>query len=122
MKYCVKCGNQLLDYAEICPKCGCWQNENNIIVSQENFNSNKSESKFRDSIVVAIIIPIVLSLAIIFLLFITNFTFNLKFLTSIIAICLVGVPLGLVFNNSRKTYYITLFIILFIIEIIFICV
>ena len=23
MKYCEKCGNQLLDEAVICPKCGC---------------------------------------------------------------------------------------------------
>ncbi|WP_368248904.1 zinc-ribbon domain-containing protein, partial [Intestinimonas butyriciproducens] len=23
MKYCSKCGNELLDEAVICPKCGC---------------------------------------------------------------------------------------------------
>ena len=23
MKYCAKCGNELLDEAVVCPKCGC---------------------------------------------------------------------------------------------------
>ncbi len=27
MKYCVKCGSQLMDEAVICPKCGCAANE-----------------------------------------------------------------------------------------------
>ena len=34
MKFCSKCGNELLDEAVMCPKCGCPVNEHTIIESK----------------------------------------------------------------------------------------
>ena len=31
MKYCAHCGAELLDEAVVCPKCGCWTNDNNKV-------------------------------------------------------------------------------------------
>ena len=36
MKYCVKCGNELVDDAVICPKCGCATELYNASESKEN--------------------------------------------------------------------------------------
>ena len=40
MKYCIKCGNELMDEAVICPKCGCLTDENKIINNNSQSNSN----------------------------------------------------------------------------------
>ena len=35
MKYCSKCGNELLDEAVLCPKCGCMVNEIDKMIIDE---------------------------------------------------------------------------------------
>lgn len=36
MKYCTKCGAEILDEAVICPHCGCMTNESLQVVSKSN--------------------------------------------------------------------------------------
>jgi len=38
MKYCTHCGNELLDEAVICPKCGCPTNNNQGNLKDPNSN------------------------------------------------------------------------------------
>lgn len=42
MKYCSHCGNELLDQAVICPKCGCQVNNYNFYTNnqQQNYQAN----------------------------------------------------------------------------------
>ncbi len=44
MKYCTKCGNELMDEAVICPKCGCMVEGANItgVPNQQNENDGNS--------------------------------------------------------------------------------
>lgn len=39
MKYCVKCGNELMDEAVLCPKCGCLTGYNGNKVSYSSKNN-----------------------------------------------------------------------------------
>lgn len=59
MKYCEKCGNELLDEAVICPKCGCNVSKNEII--------NKNNAKAKEILftghllnILSFIIPVVM--------------------------------------------------------------
>ena len=46
MKFCVKCGNELMDEAFLCPKCGCMVNANSNHQKKEKKNvSTDEESK-----------------------------------------------------------------------------
>lgn len=53
MKYCAHCGNELLDEAVICPKCGCPTN------SQRVNGDDNSESLGTAAIVGGLFIPLV---------------------------------------------------------------
>ena len=58
MKYCSKCGNQVMDEAVICPKCGC-PVENTGSVAQQNNNNNNVEDKANGGLIaLSILIPI----------------------------------------------------------------
>ena len=41
MKYCSKCGNQLLDEAVMCTKCGCQTNWNKTLTPKQKEHSKK---------------------------------------------------------------------------------
>lgn len=43
MKYCTKCGNQLLDEAVICPGCGCPAGSQPMLQTNENLLKTLSE-------------------------------------------------------------------------------
>ena len=43
MKFCVKCGNELMDEAFLCPKCGCMVNANSNHQKKEKKNVNTDE-------------------------------------------------------------------------------
>lgn len=45
MKYCTKCGNELMDEAVICPKCGCLCAENRPITTAINDTGLKTATK-----------------------------------------------------------------------------
>ena len=49
MKYCSKCGNELLDEAVICPKCGC------PVESGTNQNNGSKLNKIKTALVLNII-------------------------------------------------------------------
>ena len=38
MKYCAHCGEELLDEAVLCPKCGCWVNKEKTAESVDTVN------------------------------------------------------------------------------------
>lgn len=40
MKFCTKCGNELMDEAVICPKCGCIYNNQNLVNNSETDTAN----------------------------------------------------------------------------------
>ena len=56
MKYCSKCGNELMDEAVICPKCGCATEYPNPIEDE----SHKTSSGIRTAAKVLMIIGTVL--------------------------------------------------------------
>lgn len=41
MKYCEKCGNQLLDEAVMCPKCGCAVSGRQLTSAQNEYGKNR---------------------------------------------------------------------------------
>ena len=40
MKYCAHCGEELLDEAVLCPKCGCWVNEEKSTTINQKLKTN----------------------------------------------------------------------------------
>ncbi|MCH5151434.1 MAG: DUF4190 domain-containing protein [Clostridiales bacterium] len=40
MKYCGHCGSELLDEAVVCPKCGCWTNDNPATTVTQKLKTN----------------------------------------------------------------------------------
>ena len=63
VKYCSKCGNELLDEAVICPKCGCptENNQSKTIIDEHN-NATARKNLFTGLLlnVFSIIIPLIL--------------------------------------------------------------
>ena len=63
MKYCTHCGAELLDEAVICPKCGCWTNDNGNVLGVSKPELNKlSLVGFILSIVSAVVMIFSLSI------------------------------------------------------------
>ena len=59
MKYCSKCGKQIMDEAVICPGCGCAvEGATNPVVAANNAQG-ESSSLATSAIVFAILMPIV---------------------------------------------------------------
>ena len=54
--FCTKCGNEIMDEAIICPKCGCATNSN------LNFNKNKTSELSNVAMVFMIISTVLLGL------------------------------------------------------------
>ncbi len=54
MKYCNKCGNQLLDEAVICPKCGC--SVGSQLSNNAESNRNVAKGTFLILLAIAIIV------------------------------------------------------------------
>ena len=36
MKYCTKCGKEIMDEAVVCPGCGCSQQTGNVVTTQDS--------------------------------------------------------------------------------------
>ena len=63
MKYCTKCGNELLDEAVICPKCGCSvENGQSKKIVEESNRSIAKKDLFTGFLLnmIAVIIPLIL--------------------------------------------------------------
>lgn len=52
MKYCQKCGNELLDEAILCPKCGC------SVVANTNNSQKEQKAKTQNQGAIMIIVGI----------------------------------------------------------------
>ena len=60
MKYCQKCGNELLDEAVICPKCGCAAGKSEMDQQQDNHAKNQIKGAIMILAGIAIIVLFVL--------------------------------------------------------------
>ena len=63
MKFCSKCGNELLDEAVMCPKCGCPVNEKNSLKKQNNDSLRKVVGVILILISLTIIIGLIYTVA-----------------------------------------------------------
>ena len=66
MKYCVKCGNEMVDDAVICLKCGCMINQetqlqNNAIIQKKQNNFNP-QSKIKNNEINLEVMPLILGI------------------------------------------------------------
>lgn len=60
MKYCEKCGNQLLDEAVMCPKCGCAAGKSQAAQQQDAQAKNQAKGAILILAGIAIIIITIL--------------------------------------------------------------
>lgn len=58
MKYCQKCGKEIMEQAVVCPSCGCAVN-GNALTEQSSEKSNETSGFARAALGLAFIIPIV---------------------------------------------------------------
>lgn len=58
MKFCAKCGNEVLDEAVICPKCGCSLSASGDASKQNNIIGNVEDKANGGLIALSILIPI----------------------------------------------------------------
>lgn len=80
MKYCSKCGNELMDEAVFCPKCGCAVNGAAINVDLQQEQSTPHESTMSTLAKVFMIISVVISgFELIFSAFMGSVSFPLLF-------------------------------------------
>lgn len=60
MKYCEKCGNQLLDEAVMCPKCGCAVGKSSSEKQEDEYAKNQVKRTICILAAIAIIVTFVL--------------------------------------------------------------
>lgn len=59
MKFCQKCGKQLLDEAVICPGCGCAVNNNPSVMPQGNTAQQETPGIATGALICSFLVPIV---------------------------------------------------------------
>ena len=64
MKYCEKCGNQLLDEAIMCPKCGCAVAGKQPTKEQNEKSKNQAKSAIMIIVGIGIIIATIIAVII----------------------------------------------------------
>lgn len=99
MKYCSKCGNQLLDEAVICPKCGCMVGQVNTIKQNKvNISNDVTESEICPSSFRWLLISLI-GIAYLCFLFIMVFRkyalgfliLALMFVCAVVGMCIYGI-------------------------------